>query len=64
VPIGFPHNIKNTAYEFQRNVRVKKIAHRIDEDLPPLIPPQRLVKYIRLKSNSEIISVPHLPHGM
>jgi len=34
VPIGFPHHIENTAYELVRNIGVKKIAHRIDEDFP------------------------------
>jgi hypothetical protein len=34
VPISFSHDIKDVANEFQRNVRMKKIAHRIDEDFP------------------------------
>jgi hypothetical protein len=48
VPLRFSHHIKNTAYEFERNVIVKKIAHRINKDFSWLIPPQRLVKYVWL----------------
>jgi hypothetical protein len=48
VPIGFPHHIENTVYEFKRNIGVKKIAHRIDKDLSRLLPLQRLVNNIGL----------------
>jgi hypothetical protein len=64
VPIGLSHYIEDTAYEIQGHVRMKKITHRIDKDLPRLIPSQRLVKHIGLESDSEIVPVPRLPHSM
>jgi hypothetical protein len=39
MPIGFSHYIKNGTYKIQGHIRVEKIAHRIDEDLPRVIPP-------------------------
>jgi hypothetical protein len=43
---------------------MKKIAHRIDEYFTRLIPPQRLINYIRLQSDSEIVPVSRLTHRM
>jgi hypothetical protein len=48
MPVGSSHHIKNTAYEIQGHVRMEKIAHRIDKDLPRMSPPQRLIKHIWL----------------
>jgi hypothetical protein len=48
MPTSFSHNFKDSLNKFERRVGMKKIAHRIDKDLPRLIPPQRLVKNIGL----------------
>jgi hypothetical protein len=48
VPISLAHRVKNPANEIQRHVLVKKIAHRIDKNLPRLMPTQRLTENIRL----------------
>jgi hypothetical protein len=48
MPIGLPYHIENPAYEVQRHVGMEKVAHRIDEDLPRLIPPQGLIEYVGL----------------
>jgi hypothetical protein len=64
MPVSFVHHIKHFLNKLKRNILVKKIAHRINKDLPRLTPPQRLLKQIRMQSHIEIVPVTGLPHGM
>src|ERR1039458_2421141 len=48
VPIlGLAHHAEHASDEVERHVRMEQVAHRVDEDAPRLLPPQRLIETLR-----------------
>ena len=64
VPIGSTHNIEDSLNEFNWNVLVEEVAHRVDEYSLRLSPAKRQFNHVRLEGQCEAFSVVRLTHGL
>jgi hypothetical protein len=55
VPRRLLHRVKHRVDERRRHLFVKEVAHRIHENAPRLLPPQRLLQALRSKCQIEAI---------